>query len=120
VFTHITDLADAWLLEIRRVLKPGGHVYLTIHDKVSAHEMRTIYAKVVAKTAAQLEMLDRQHRISDVDCEMFYFDADPASQVFYDRDFITRKWSKWLRLLAYEERFHNYQAAMLFEKAATN
>src|SRR5262249_5786559 len=24
VFTHIDDLADAWLLELRRVLRPGG------------------------------------------------------------------------------------------------
>ena len=118
VFTHMTDLADAWLLEIRRVLKPGGHLYLTIHDKVSAEEMQTSYAKVVPTTAARLRILDRRQGISDPECEMFYFDADPASQVFYDRDFITRKWGKWMRLLAYEERFHNYQSALLFEKAA--
>ena len=33
VFTHIDDLADAWLLELRRVLAPGGRIYLTIHDR---------------------------------------------------------------------------------------
>ena len=26
VFTHIADLADAWLLELRRVLAPGGRM----------------------------------------------------------------------------------------------
>jgi SAM-dependent methyltransferase len=116
VFTHITDLADAWLLEIRRVLKPGGHLYLTILDKVSAHEMQTVYAHWGPETAARLRILDRRHGISNAACEMFFFETDPSSRVFYDREFITRKWSKWLRLLAYEERFHNYQAAMLFEK----
>jgi ubiquinone/menaquinone biosynthesis C-methylase UbiE len=30
VFTHIADLADAWLLELRRVVRPGGRLYLTI------------------------------------------------------------------------------------------
>ena len=33
VFTHISDLADAWFLELLRVLRPGGHAYLTIHDE---------------------------------------------------------------------------------------
>ena len=32
VFTHIDDLADAWLCEVRRVLAPGGCAYLTVHD----------------------------------------------------------------------------------------
>lgn len=77
--------------------------------------MRTSYAQYLPATAGQLNVLERQQRIADA--EMFYFDTDPSSQVFYDREFITRKWSKWMRLLAYEERFHNYQSAMLFEKA---
>lgn len=32
VFTHIADLADAWLLELRRIVRPGGIVFLTVHD----------------------------------------------------------------------------------------
>jgi SAM-dependent methyltransferase len=119
VFTHITDLADAWLLEIRRVLKPGGHVYLTIQDKVSAEEMRTIYADgLVPSTVAQLRLLERDKQVSGDDCVMFYFDSDPSSRVFYDRDFITQKWAKWMDVVAYEQRFHNFQSAMLLRKRA--
>jgi SAM-dependent methyltransferase len=33
VFTHTDDLADAWFLELRRVLRPGGKLYITIHDR---------------------------------------------------------------------------------------
>src|SRR5664279_1262514 len=33
VFTHIDDLADAWLLELRRILSPKGRLYATIHDR---------------------------------------------------------------------------------------
>ncbi len=32
VFTHIDEYELAWLLELRRVLKPGGFAYLTIHS----------------------------------------------------------------------------------------
>jgi ubiquinone/menaquinone biosynthesis C-methylase UbiE len=31
VFTHIDDLAQTWLLEMRRVLRTGGKLYVTIH-----------------------------------------------------------------------------------------
>src|SRR5262249_15708515 len=33
VLTHIPWLADAWLMELRRILKPGGYGLLTIHDE---------------------------------------------------------------------------------------
>ena len=33
VFTHIAELADAWLLELRRVLRPGGYAFITIHSR---------------------------------------------------------------------------------------
>ena len=33
VFTHIDDLADAWFLELRRALRPGGRLFITVHDR---------------------------------------------------------------------------------------
>ena len=35
VFTHIDDFEDLWLLELRRVLRPGGIAFLTIHSERS-------------------------------------------------------------------------------------
>jgi ubiquinone/menaquinone biosynthesis C-methylase UbiE len=35
VFTHIEDIAETWLLELARVLRPGGRLYLTIHDETT-------------------------------------------------------------------------------------
>lgn len=118
VFTHITDLADAWLLEIRRILKPGGHLYATIHDQTSFRELLTIYAHWPGEFPKQVKAFDKRHRPLERPCDMFYFGADPASQVFYDRDYITAKWSKWMDVLAYEPQFHNYQSAMLLRKRA--
>lgn len=33
VFTHLAELADAWFLELRRVLRVGGRLYVTISDE---------------------------------------------------------------------------------------
>ena len=42
VFTHIMDLPDAWFLELRRVVKRGGLLYITVNDK---HSAEVIFAK---------------------------------------------------------------------------
>jgi SAM-dependent methyltransferase len=33
LFTHIDDLAEAWFLEMHRVLAPGGRLYFSINDR---------------------------------------------------------------------------------------
>lgn len=33
VFTHISHHVDTWLMELRRITAPGGHVLVTIHDE---------------------------------------------------------------------------------------
>lgn len=35
VFTHLLHFADTWLLELKRVTRPGGHVLLTVHTEAS-------------------------------------------------------------------------------------
>lgn len=35
VFTHLGELHVAWLAELRRILAPGGLIYLTLHDEES-------------------------------------------------------------------------------------
>ena len=42
VFTHISDLADAWLLELRRIVRKGGYLYITIHDKRTVEVLLTV------------------------------------------------------------------------------
>lgn len=39
VWTHIGELDDAWLLEMRRILRPGGRLYLTISDETTLDEV---------------------------------------------------------------------------------
>jgi SAM-dependent methyltransferase len=36
VFTHLDDLTEAWFLELHRVIRKGGRLYVTINDRHSA------------------------------------------------------------------------------------
>jgi SAM-dependent methyltransferase len=40
VFTHIDDYEEGWLLELRRVLRPGGIAYLTFHSEHTWEQMQ--------------------------------------------------------------------------------
>jgi SAM-dependent methyltransferase len=33
VFTHLDDIAEAWFLELHRILRPGGRLYFSVNDR---------------------------------------------------------------------------------------
>ncbi len=35
IFTHLGELHVAWLSELTRILSPGGHLYITLHDETA-------------------------------------------------------------------------------------
>lgn len=37
VFSHMSEMTDAWLLELSRIIRPGGRLYLTVNTKRSMH-----------------------------------------------------------------------------------
>jgi SAM-dependent methyltransferase len=39
VFTHIEALETAWLMELRRILRPGGIAWITVHSELTLQEM---------------------------------------------------------------------------------
>jgi SAM-dependent methyltransferase len=120
VFTHISDLADAWLLEVRRVLKPGGRAYLTLHDLKSFELLVTpsTYSAEpsLAEFVEESADFERRESVRGRSIDAFWFGTDPQSQVFYDSDYLKRKWGKWMRVAAYHPQIHNYQSALLLEK----
>ena len=58
VFTHMADLAVAWLLELKRVLKPGGRAYLTFNDEVTIARILEQMAGLLRR--AEVPRSDRQ------------------------------------------------------------
>src|SRR5688572_9955574 len=84
-FTHIDDLADAWLLELHRILAPDGRLYVTIHDQ---HTMRLLDEPRYAWS-----WFAREFKAHPIFAEarkgfgMFSLGRDHESQVFYERSF---------------------------------
>ena len=115
VFTHIADLADAWLLELRRVTRPNGRIYITIHDN------STIKSLVETRPQWWLtELLNDFNKTSNVmnsKFSMFTVNRGPrTAQVFYDIDYIRQHWGRLFRIQSVTPGAYDHQTAILLER----
>lgn len=123
VFTHICDLADAWLLELRRALKPGGRLYLTISDH------RTIEVATSVGSACQLaEQLAAAEVPFQDGFAFFTLNRTPGggidysqyslpAQVFYDTQYLRRHWGNYMEVERIVEEAYGYQSAVVLRKS---
>jgi ubiquinone/menaquinone biosynthesis C-methylase UbiE len=123
VFTHIDDLADAWLLELKRITAPGGRIFITVHDKHTADlvmnhpEKCRNYAHRVDWFRGLLMAYDKKANFTGSDYSMFsIYPGGPQSQVFYDIDFLHEHWQRILDVLSITPEAQGYQTAVLLKK----
>ena len=118
VFTHITDLADGWFLELRRILRKGGYVYITIHDKHSVDLLLTKYKdrKDYFFLIDMIRRLDKETSILSQNYAYFSIGCEPKTQVFYDVEYLVHKWSRLAKVLSVTPEAYGYQTALLFQK----
>ena len=120
VFTHIGDLEDAWLMELRRILKPGGLMYITVHDNTTidlflssppGHWLHD------TPTRQQLLALDtKKHYTSQGYCA-FMLSREPGNtQVFHDIDYLKHTWGRYLKIVGVYPEAYGYQTAVVLGK----
>lgn len=89
VFTHIDDLPDAWILEVRRVLSPAGRAYVTLSDDHTIHLLETHWSYSRHWLAAQL-LGTREYQENKDSFGMLVIDRGLGCQVFYRPDYFER------------------------------
>jgi len=93
VFTHIKYQWDAWILELRRVLKPGGVLMQTIHTE---HAWEFYYRHRNESWVKQ-NHTPRVYENPAMDVPFLYHGDIGVSQVFWRRDVAKKYWSRYLR-----------------------
>jgi SAM-dependent methyltransferase len=118
VFTHINDLADTWLLELRRIVRKGGYLYITIHDRRTVEVLLTKYQDHphFTELVGLVQSFCERTGVRSQNYAYFTILADPISQVFYNEDYLVRKWSQWAEVLSVTPEAHYHQAALLLRK----
>ncbi len=123
VFTHIDDLADAWLLELKRITAPGGRIFITVHDKHTA-DLIMNHPEACRNYSFQIDWIrnllmsyDKKANFTNSDYGMFsIYPGGPQSQVYYDIDFLHRHWERILDVLSVTPEAYGYQTAILLKK----
>ena len=126
VFTHIDDLAEAWLLELRRILSQKGRLYITIHDRhtIKLLEDGYFYDKTgyfTDKDNKEVELTKKLTSNSIYKKEkdnfgMLVIGRDYRSQVFYDIDYFCKIVNPMYNILSVTEEAYGHQTAVLLEK----
>ncbi|HZG09431.1 MAG TPA: methyltransferase domain-containing protein [Allosphingosinicella sp.] len=112
LFTHIDDLADAWLLELKRILKPDGRLYVTLHDEDTIR----LFESPRFRDAPMVKLIKAAptFRAAEGEFGMFTIGRDQDSQVFYRRAYFERMASSaGYELLSVTEAAYFYQSAYL-------
>jgi SAM-dependent methyltransferase len=118
VFSHIADLADAWLLELRRLLAPRGALYVTVHDRRSIElilnfpdDHRLHFLK------EQLLAFDRETSFLKHGFARFTLGRTPhGAQVFYDVEHLRKTWGRIFEVRSITPEAYLFQSAVVLEK----
>jgi SAM-dependent methyltransferase len=111
IFTHIDNLAEAWLLELRRILSPNGRLYLTIHDNRSIELLEA--CKNEDFFLAELLKTNDLYVKTKHTLGMLAIGRDIHSQVFYDIDYFCQTLSSTYQVLSITKEAYGYQTAVL-------
>ena len=110
VVTHLVALRDLWLLELHRVLRPGGCAILTIHDENTwswFHEKGMpgwMPEELRAEPSLPGEGVDVQGSTWD------------QTYTFFHSDYVRRAWGQYFRVAEIIPRADSYQAAVVLRK----
>lgn len=115
VWTHIGELDDAWLLEMRRILRPGGRLYITISDEDTLEEIKR--QNPTHPSIQHVEELDQATGMLSKDWTAFVTRTTPWLQrVVYRRKAWLDRVGRWMTVRQVQPNAYGWQTAILLAK----
>lgn len=125
VFSHIDYLETAWLLELHRILRPGGVAYVSIHSEDTWKRMRAgvpIYdALLNSATFIEEYEVTPEFLAGPMPKEKTVFTYRTGmsynANVFLHTDYIRSSWGRYFEIIGIVPEGHNYQDVVLLRKS---
>jgi SAM-dependent methyltransferase len=114
VFTHLSEMADSWLLELLRVTRPDGYLYVTIQDQAYIERTRAIEGSWTADFVKEHETL-LAGLGSDSEAISIGRGVKTA-MVFHDRASLIERWGRWVQEITPVEAAMHMQTALVMRK----
>ena len=121
IFTHIGETAEAWFLELRRVLKKGGIAALSFNDENS---YKYLANQGAIETNAAMKVL-RDHNcdltvtgaaIIDINPDRKGLFYNPRESVWYNSKYIKSVFGRIMPLIQYHKNRVGHQSIYVFQK----
>ncbi|GAB5496324.1 MAG: hypothetical protein Phyf2KO_14040 [Phycisphaerales bacterium] len=87
IFTHISHNIDTWLMELRRIIRPGGAVLVTVHDEHTWKYCKETPDSFIARHCPRLDFNE------PMNCDFIAHGQGATSQTFWHSRGIRRRWS---------------------------
>ena len=113
VFTHIDELESPWLLELRRILRPGGLLYVTIHDEAFWDELSESILTAIRNSPNGSAITASSPFPAERTAFHFTQEGYYSCNVFHPRDYIQREWSRFFDILDIRPKDHQSQCVIL-------
>ena len=113
VFSHIPEHVDTWLLEIRRILRPGGVFYVTIHDEwtwdvIKRGEFPLLEPWMAMHPSGASERLP---------ADFVVLGEGPSSNVFFRREYFASLASQYFEVRSATQAAREHQTAFVLQRS---
>ncbi len=119
VFTHIEAFETTWLMEIARILRPGGIAWLTVHTEdtlTDMHEGWPLWTPIMKHPDIDT-LIDAERRFEgDRLVVRWHSDRSYSSNVFYKKDYLKSVWGRFFNVLELRRRFPRFQDVLILQK----
>ena len=130
VFTHLDDLAEAWFLELHRVLKQGGRLYFSINDRQAAKifegggtpENRARYIERTGGEQSWQGWIDTLHNSPEYEkflrgeAQMISIGRPGICHVLWDVDYLKRRIGTGWKWHSVTPEAYGHQTCVLLER----
>lgn len=119
VFTHIEAMETAWLMEIRRILKPGGLAWVTVHSEGTLRDMQEgwpLWKPVMDHYERPAKLDENREFVGDRMVLRNRADRSYSSNIFYKTDYLRKHWGRILDIKEVRRRFPNFQDVLILQK----
>ncbi len=119
VFTHIEAMETAWIMEIVRILRPGGLAWITVSTQETLHDMNEHWPlwRPIMNHPDKDKILDEKRSFSGNRAVFRYRgDRSYSSNTFYKADYIRKVWSRFADILEIRRRCPQFQDVVILQK----
>ncbi len=114
VFTHIDETETTWLMELRRILKPGAIAIVTIHNEDTWLNMQPALREVIEEYSPELAA--NPTLPSGRSVSTWRRDDPYRCNTFHSNDYIETQWSRFFEIMDIIPQASGMQAAVILRK----